>query len=229
MKTLILACNMLKDELNKAIIETECKYPLQWVDTEELHLEPMTLKEHLQKELDAINGFDRVLLAFGYCGNALLGLKPPSFSLIFPKVDDCITLCLGSCERRKEISDEMGTYFYTKGWMEYKHNIWNVYQHEFPRLADRYGKERAEKVWSKMLPKQYKRLGIIETGAYELGEVLKKAETMATNLNLCYQVIPGTTAYIEKLLTGQWDEEFITIYPGETVTFERISLKPSQQ
>lgn len=169
------------------------------------------------------------MLAFGYCGNALIGITPSSFQLIFPKVDDCITLFLGSCEKRKKISSEMGTYFYTRGWMDYKYNIWNVYKTEFPRLAARYGKERAERVFSKMLPKQYKRLGIIETGAYELSDVLSEAETMATDLNLVYQIIPGTTDYIKKLLTGPWDDDFITIYPGETVTIEHIKSEPLQQ
>jgi hypothetical protein len=60
MKTIILACNMLKDELHKAIIECDCKFPIQWVDTEELHLEPKALKENLQEKINEFDNVDRV-------------------------------------------------------------------------------------------------------------------------------------------------------------------------
>lgn len=51
---------MLKDELHKAIIECDCKFPIQWVDTEELHLEPKALKENLQEKINEFDNVDRV-------------------------------------------------------------------------------------------------------------------------------------------------------------------------
>ncbi|MBP1628958.1 MAG: hypothetical protein H6Q00_3433 [Holophagaceae bacterium] len=54
------------------------------------------LKVQLQDTFDALNDVDRVLLAFGSCGNALLGPQTRGFQLVFPKVDDCISLLSGA-------------------------------------------------------------------------------------------------------------------------------------
>lgn len=216
MNTLIIACRTIADELNMAIEETACSYPILWIESG-LHLYPDSLKKKLQEELDHITNVDQVLMAFGYCGNSLLGITPPTYKMIFPRVDDCITLLLGSCEKRKSISDEMGTYFLTHGWLQYEKNIWSEYQ----EAIQRYGKSRADKIY-KVLLQHYKRLGVIETGAYQLEEFLEKTHVIAEDLKLCHQVIPGTLQYIKKLLTGPWDEDFITIQPGETVTFAHI-------
>ncbi|SHJ81037.1 Protein of unknown function [Geosporobacter subterraneus DSM 17957] len=216
MNTLMIACRTIADELNMAMEETACRYPILWIESG-LHLYPDSLKKRLQEELDHISNVDQVLMAFGYCGNSLLGITPPTYKMIFPRVDDCITLLLGSCEKRKAISDEMGTYFLTHGWLQYEKNIWSEYQ----EAIHRYGKSRADKIY-KVLLQHYKRLGVIETGAYPIEEFLEKTHVIAEDLKLCHQVIPGTLQYIKKLLTGPWDEDFITIQPSETVTFAHI-------
>ncbi|KAA8664175.1 DUF1638 domain-containing protein [Clostridium sp. HV4-5-A1G] len=217
MNTLIVACQTIEDELNKAIGEIGCNYPVLWIKSG-LHLQPDSLKECLQCELDHISNVEQVILAFGYCGNAIIGLKPPTYRMIFPRVDDCITLLLGSCKRRNELSGDGGTYFLTKGWLESERNIWIEYQ----EAVKRYGREKAEKIYS-IVFKHYQKLGVIKTGAYELENYLEKTKKIASELKLQYEVLPGTIEYIKKLLTGPWDpREFITINPGETVTMEHI-------
>lgn len=216
MKTLIIACNTIVEELNMACSEVKCEYPIMWIESG-LHLQPNSLKKRLQEELNSISNVDQVLLAFGFCGNSLLGLKPPSYKLIFPKVDDCITLLIGSREKRKEVSGEMGTYFLTKGWLNYERNIWFEYQ----EAVKHYGQVRADRIFNLILG-HYKRLGIIDTGAYNLSDLIKRTNIIADGFKLKHQVIPGTLRYIKKLLTGPWDEEFVIINPGETITLEHM-------
>jgi len=216
MKTVIIACHTIADELNNLINETGCTYPVLWIQSG-LHNSPELLKKHLQEELDHLSNVDQVLLAFGYCGNALLELTPPSYKMIFPRVDDCISLLLGSSRNRKEISGAMGTYFLTKGWLENERNIWFEYQ----ETVKRHGKTRTDQIY-KLLLKHYERLGIIETGAYQLESILETTHTIAETLELKHEVIPGTLEYLKKLLTGPWDEEFVIINPGETVTLTHI-------
>ena len=136
---------------------------------------------------------------------------------MFPRVDDCITLMLGSREKRSEISRESGTYFLTKGWLDYERNIWVEYQ----ASAKRFGKEKAARIYKSML-RHYQRLGIIDTGAYELDPIVERARHIACELGLTPHVIRGTLHYIEKLLTGPWDQDFILIPPGETIAMEHI-------
>jgi len=221
--TVVIACNILKEELDKVLAETGCAFPLQWVDTHDTHVRPDDLRIQLQEAFDALQGVDRVLLAFGTCGNALLGLQTRDFQLVFPKVDDCISLLLGSCARRQEIAREAQSYFLTKGWADSPLNIWENYQKERIRLRARWGEERAERLLkATILPDHYKRLVLIDTGAFSVEEVQPKTEAMAQGLGLRHEVLPGTTDYLNRLLLGPWDEDFVCIGPGETLRFEHV-------
>jgi hypothetical protein len=216
MNSIIVACSTISDELFLAIKETGCEFPVLWIESG-LHIQPESLKIRLQQELDHIDNIDQVLLGFGYCGNSLLGLKANNFRIVFPRADDCITLMLGSTENRKKISSEMSTYFLTKGWLVYERNIWAEYQDTVKRM----GKEKADRIYGILL-RHYKRLGIIDTGAYDLEEFLKRTETIANELKLKHEVIPGTLTFLKKVLSGPWDDDFVIINPGETIKMEHI-------
>ena len=77
-ETVILACNTIRDELEKAAHEIKCEYPFMWIESG-LHLNPDSLRRRMQEELDAINKAQRVLLGFGFCGNSLIGLRSQKF------------------------------------------------------------------------------------------------------------------------------------------------------
>jgi hypothetical protein len=216
MNTIIIACCTIENEIRKAITETGCTYPVLWIESG-LHLTTGSLRKRLQEELDHIDYVDRIILAFGYCGNELAGLKANNFRMIFPRADDCITILLGSRHERKRISDEKSTYFLTEGWLVNERNIWTEYKETVKRM----GKERADRAYGIIL-KHYKRLGIIDTGAYKLEELQKKVKKIAKDLKLSHEIIPGTLSYLKKLLIGPWDEEFVIINPGETIKIDLL-------
>lgn len=216
MNTLVVACHTIADELNMAMSECNCSYPILWIESG-LHLYPNSLKNRIQEELNHISNVEQVILAFGYCGNSIIGLTAPSYRLIIPRVDDCITLILGSSERRNEVSKEMGTYFVTKGWIDNEKSIWEEYQ----ASVKRYGKSRADRIYKTLL-QHYRRLGVIRTGAYKLEDYLEKTKMMAKELNLQHEIIPGTLSYLKKLLKGPWDDDFIVVEPGETIDMNHI-------
>ena len=230
MRTAIVACNMVKDELGKILEESNCAYPVHWIDTCETHAWPDQLKIQLQETLDALPPVDRVLLAFGTCGNALLGLQARHFQLIFPKVDDCISLVLGSCARRQAIAQEAQSYFMTRGWVDSPMNIWETYQKERVRLVTRWGEERGERLLkTTYVPDHYKRLVLIDTGAFNLTEVQPQTEIMAQGLGLRHEILPGTTDYLRRLVLGPWDEGFVCIAPNTAVCFEHVVGLSHQQ
>lgn len=68
--------------------------------TDNNHDVPNRLREAIQRELDGIQDADRVLMAFGTCGGAMVGLRTGNFQLILPRVDDCLSLLMGSMEQR---------------------------------------------------------------------------------------------------------------------------------
>lgn len=216
MNSVIIACSTIADELNLAIKETGCNFPVLWIESG-LHINPEKLKARLQQELDHVDNVEQVILGFGYCGNSLLGLKSKNFRIIFPRADDCITLMLGSTENRKKISSEMSTYFLTKGWLVYERNIWA----EYLDTVNRMGKEKADRIYNILL-RHYKRLGIVDTGAYDLEEFIKQTEIIAGELKLKHEVIPGTLTFLKKTVTGPWDDDFVIINPGDEIKLEHI-------
>ncbi len=208
--TVILACNTIRSELEKAAAETKCAHRFVWVESG-LHLVPDSLRRRLQEELDRINGVDRVLLAFGFCGNAVAGLKTGGYQLVIPRVDDCITLLLGSKEARERCNRHGGVYFLTKGWLEGEVNIWKEYQ----AVLARFGPERTKRIYQRMLA-HYKFLALIDTGAYDLPSLIPHARDISATLNLELRILQGTDLYLKNFLLGPWNDDYFVIIPPFT-------------
>jgi len=218
-ETVILACNTIRDELEKAARETGCPHSVVWVESG-LHLVTDSLRRRLQEELDRITGPQRVLLAFGFCGNAVVGLTSGDYQLVIPRVDDCITLLMGSKEKRERCSQHGGVYFLTKGWLDGEINIWKEYQ----AVLGRFGPERTERIYQRMLA-HYKFLGLIDTGAYDLPTLLTDVGEMSATLKLELLILEGTDRYLKNFLSGPWDDEhFVVIPPLTTIELTHLGF-----
>jgi hypothetical protein len=222
MGTAIVACHTLRDELNLVIKETGVDYPVIYIESE-LHNTPELLHKRIQEEINCIDNVTVILLAFGYCGNSLLGIKSARARLVIPKADDCIPLLLGSCEARRNVLKEKGTYFLTQGWLDNENNLLREYE----RCIERYGPERALKIM-KIIRGHYKRLMLIDTGAYAVESILPQTQRFAEMLTMCHEVAKGSLRLLYKLLQGQWDEEFLVLEPGQEVTIQDICRSPIQ-
>lgn len=211
MKKIIIACKTLEDELNEALKSTGCDYPVRWLDSG-LHNVPKHLNEALQSELDQVPAdTTHVLLAFGSCGNSVVGLTTGDYETILPRVDDCISMLMGSVETRKNYPDSMKTYFLSRGWMNGERNIWVEYNYAIERYGEKTGKAIYEMMFG-----HYKNLGILDTGCYPIEEILEEAERIAAFLKLTPQTIPASNQYLLDLLTGPWEEERFLIFPPHT-------------
>ena len=80
-----------------------------------------------------------ILLGYGRCSNGLAGLRAGRHRLVLPAVDDCISLLLGSrAPYLEQFTAQPGTYYYTRGWIEY---IDDPY-HEYLEMIPKYGRRR---------------------------------------------------------------------------------------
>jgi hypothetical protein len=220
METIIIGCKTLENELTRAIAQCGCPYEVKWVESG-LHNVPKNLTSTLQAALDSTPKYSRALMAFGYCGNAVAGLRTGGKTVIFPRVDDCITLLLGSYGNRTAITKNGGTYFMTEGWLLGERNIWREYQY----AIEKYGTETGESIISMML-EHHKSLALLDTGCFDMNSVGQKVKDIADILKLEYMVVPATIAYIMKLLTGPWDDEsFLIIPPDRVIQDTDLTLK----
>lgn len=218
MKTAIVACKTIEDELRFAMERTGTDYPIVWLE-QGLHNVPDMLRTALQTALDGV-GAERVLLAMGFCGNAIRGVSVPVDELIIPRVDDCISLLLGSVARRLEVSREYSAYFFTEGWLRGERNIWVEHQH----MLEEYGEELTEELEKDMFG-HYKTLGLLDCGIKPVEPLVEGTKMIAEGLHLTQKVIPATTQYLADLLTGPWPpERFITFKKGDGIRDEDMTL-----
>lgn len=180
-----------------------------------MHNYPHQLKEKLQQSIDEITDNDYIIMLFGLCGNALLGLSSQTANLVIPKVDDCISMFLGGNEKRRKRESTAKAYYLTKGWLRYENNIW----HEYLRSVDEYGREKTRSLFNIML-KHYTHLAVIETGAYDTEGFLEKTRSIAREFNLAHQVVKSDLTLLYKALQADWETNFALIKPGHKVTLQ---------
>lgn len=185
-----------------------------------LHLRPDELKKTLQQKIDdASQQADVLLLGYGLCSMAVVGLQARTAHLVIPRVDDCIAIFLGSCAAYKEQArKEPGTYYLTKGWIEAGDTPFE----EHKQLVEKYGEQRALRM-TRLLLKNYKRLAFINTGQYEIDHYRSYARSTAQAFELRFEEIEGSPALVEKMVHGPWDDEFVVIAPGETVRYTHFA------
>jgi hypothetical protein len=179
-----------------------------------LHSNPDKLRTALQNAIDnAPPEIETILLGFGLCAKAVVGLQPGSRTLVIPKADDCITIFLGSATRYKEQQQkEPGTLYMTKGWIESGTPL----DEQREIMARKYGEQKTGILFKKML-QGYKRLAFINTGNYELEHYRIRSQELAKRLDLRYEEIRGDNSLVRRLLNGPWDDEFVVVQPGHTV------------
>jgi hypothetical protein len=187
-----------------------------------LHLTPEKLRSQLQEAIDAASAeVVTIILGYGLCSMAVVGLKANGATLVVPRVDDCIAIFLGSRTAYKEQSgQEPGTYYLTKGWIEVNDTPFAEYE----QLVKKYGPQQAERM-IKLVLKNYTRLAFIDTGHYDQERYRKYAHCTAERFGLRYEEIPGSKALIKKMLYGPWDDDFVVARPGETIRY--ADFKPT--
>lgn len=215
-RTKILACATVIEEM-LPIMPPDVDYEVLAFG---LHLIPENLKKALQEAIDRDSpNYDTIILGYGLCSMAVVGLHADHSTLVVPKVDDCIALFLGSRKMYDEMArKEPGTYYLTKGWIAVGDTILTEYE----RTIEKYGAERGGRIMSRMFAR-YKRLIYIDTGHADQEQYIEYAQRAASTLNLRFEEMKGSNTLVQKMLSGPWDDEFVVTAPGEVITYKSFT------
>lgn len=214
-KRKVLACATVMEEMQPLLPPDVAADVLDFG----LHINPPNLKTALQQAIDAAGETaDEVILGYGLCSMAVMGLRANGCTLVVPRVDDCISIFLGSGdEYRRQARAEPGTYYLTKGWIE----VGDTPFSEYDRLVERYGEQRADRL-IRLSIKHYTRLALIDTGRGDMARYRAYAQRLAERWDLRFEEIPGSNALVRKMLFGPWDDDFVVVSPGETIRYHHF-------
>ncbi|GAB4245699.1 MAG: DUF1638 domain-containing protein [Thermoleophilia bacterium] len=165
-----------------------------------------------------------VVLAFGYCGAGLKDLVAQNLWLVFPRVDDCISLFLNCGCSREEIRRDPRAYYLTRGWLQRPEQSRDSYSD----WVARYGEERARRL-RQMMYAQYERVTLIDTGAYDFQACLPESRAFAAEIELEHDTVGGSLQLLERLFRSVTSApeagsenaagEIVRLCPGEPVSF----------
>jgi hypothetical protein len=207
------------------------------------HVNANLLRQTIQSLIDAADSspkkYDAILLLFGLCGNATVGLRAgANTKLILPRAHDCCTILLGSKQAfERHFKDAPSTPFSSSGYVERGEYFMRTsdgsggvrntlaYGDAFAQLVAKYGEDDAKYIWEQMHPpappaaagasERVVFINLPQTA--HLGHAARfreKAEAAGKTV----EQLDGDIRLIANLIDGRWDEgEFLTVPPSHEI------------
>ena len=228
----LISCNVFQREASWCIAHSPHVIDPEFTELGE-HARSAGLRQIIQERIDANEGsgktYDAILLLFGLCGNATVGLQARKTQLVIPRAHDCCTILLGSRAKFTEhFGEAPSTPFSSVGYLERgdyflrtnDEGVAGVQTGDaFANLVEKYGEEDARYIWAEMHPdhgdKRAVFIDLPETS--HLGYAAKfqaKAEAAGKEA----VELPGNIRLIANLLNGEWDpKEYLIVPPAGAI------------
>lgn len=213
--TVILTCSSLRTYVDIAQQKMNTDYPVITIDRIH-HVEPERMKKVIQEELES-NGLrmDTLLVAMGFCGGVWHQVQAVVKTVI-PRVDDCASMLLATDDiyipNRKQTGH---LYLYEEHPEDFSAlSLLNDYvaaSTEFQGMD----KDYLFHMWFD----SYYFLDIIDTGYNNCYEeaYAEQAQKNADMIQAALDYVPGSNLILEKLVSGNWDEQFLIAEPGHII------------
>ncbi len=212
MGTIILSCSSLEDYVDAAQKKQNTNYPIVYLDRK-YHMEPQVMKEKIMEaEKELPDMFDTVLVAMGFCGGSW---DQVTFSrkTVIPRVDDCISLLLQKTDTYISNLKEPGHMY----MVEIDPDDFDMEKilTDIPELYQGFDSQELYH----MFFDNYRYLDIVDTGLNDCysEEYAMKAQKNADLMNVAVNYVEGSNHLLEKLVSGQWDEQFLVAEPGHLI------------
>ena len=211
--TVILACSAMSLHVAAAQKTMKTDFPVIEVDSS-FHENPSKMRQKIIETLEQMEkSIDTVLVAMGFCGGSWEDIATDK-RIVIPRVDDCITLLLHTDDTWYPNLKQCG-HLYLRDDIEGKFSPKSIKKN----LCSQYGDSEGSFVFRTWFG-SYTNADIIDTGAYDchseayMLEAMENADLMEATLDY----VPGRNLILEKLVSGRWDQQFLVIEPGNTVS-----------
>ncbi len=209
-KRMLIACTMQMDVIKYVMKKHDIRLPILWMNRS-LHRNSQKLHACIQEGINRNQDVDEILLSYGLCGNAVVGLCSDHTKLIYPAFDDCICQILYTGnEKSKHIEEEKGCYYLTREWTIDKESIVSQCNMIYERYGEEYGKKMIHEIYS-----GYHSIVVVQTGAYVVEEIMNFVDKAAEYTGMRVKMQEGSCKVIENLLLGNYDKTIIQLNPGE--------------
>lgn len=226
MKYKVISCNVFKREIEYAAARSPHTLEIEFLELGE-HARPRELRRKLQERIDAIDGFDAVLLGYGLCGTATDGLAAGKVPLVLPRSHDCCGILLGSRKRFEELVRR-----HAQVRRSVRSVLWSMATTIFPtaKCCSATAMPRWSNSTARTTPAiSGTRCTRSSTGGFNrsLSSRFRKfpvrkrwraAGPEPDEEGRAFQVETGSLRLIRGLLAGNWDEsEFLIVPPGRSI------------
>lgn len=227
----VLACNVLTREIGWCAARCLNTLDIVFFAKDE-HNAPSRLREMLQAEIDRAASeavrYDAVLLAYGLCGNATVGLVARDCPLIVPRAHDCTTLFLGSRDKFKEhFGDNPSQPWTSLGYSERgdtlisegNARVFGEGHTSFAELVETYGEENARYIMEAMSAGQESdTLPLLDVPETRIQALLERLKQRISDSGKNAKLIEGGVSLVEELFAGDWStERFLVVPPGRRI------------
>ncbi len=243
----LIACNVLLREICREVAASPHTFDLYFTEKGE-HENCDRLRSIIQREIrsaeESGKPYDAILLGYGLCGNATVGLGSDTFSLVLPRAHDCCTLFLGSKRKFQELfASNPSRPFAAPGYMErgtepFQTSLSRKFlglDKSYEEYVALYGEENARYIMETLSSKTAEDQTLVYIampGTEHLGweeRCKKEAEEKGKR----FIRVEGDTRLIHNLVYGIWDpEEFLLVPRGQKIAplydWDQVVISKSQ-
>lgn len=187
------------------------------------HVFPSDMRQKIRELCAQLpDSIEYILFAMGWSPETWKGLTL-SRTAVIPDFDDCVSILLANAD------DQVGD-LKQKGHMYYRDSDGGQYSIRaiLESAQKEYGMEPGTTVFGSWFA-DYVSLDIIDTGAYDCYAegFVARAEEDAQLIRVPVDFVQGSNLVCEKLLSGQWDDQFVVLAPGEEAAAGRFRTQPN--
>lgn len=211
MSIMILCCTGLKVALDAAQQKMNTAYPVLELDRI-YHRDPMEMRDVILETLKKIpSDVDTLLVAQGFCGGSWDNVTVPCRTVL-PRVDDCITIALQATDQYQPNLKETGHMYIAE-----PDPVQFSPCHLLRNLKKKHGEELGECIFQRYFT-DYHWLDLVDNGLYDCYDeafvmrMQEEADLFHADLNF----VSGGNRILEKLVSGQWDQQFLVLEAGQT-------------